>query len=65
MNTQEIIITIDKIEKKLANLKVMIQDYEGCKSPLSKKVIEDTIIKVIKPFEDMVKPVEKSETIQK
>ena len=65
MNTQEINTTIDKIEKKLSNLKVMIQDYETCKSPLSKKIIEDTIIKVIKPFEDMVKPVEKSETIQK
>ena len=65
MNTQEINTTIDKIEKKLSNLKVMIQDYEVCKSPLSKKIIEDTIIKVIKPFEDMVKPVEKTENIQK
>ena len=65
MNTQEINTTIDKIEKKLSNLKVMIQDYETCKSPVSKKVIEEMIFKVIKPFEDMVKPVEKSESIQK
>ena len=65
MNTQEIVMTIDKIEKKLSNLKVMIQDYDACKSPVSKKVIEDTIIKVIKPFEDMVRPGEKTENIQK
>lgn len=65
MNTQEINVTIDKIEKKLVNLKVMIQDYEACKSPVSKKVIEETIIKVIKPFEDVVNPVYKSESIQK
>ena len=65
MNTQEINVTIDKIEKKLANLKVMIQDYEACKSPVSKKVIEETIIRVIKPFEDVVNPVQKSESIQK
>ena len=64
MNTQEINTTIDKIEKKLSNLKVMIQDYETCKSPVSKKVIEEMIFKVIKPFEDMVKPVEKSDSIQ-
>ena len=65
MNTQAIVVTIDKIEKKLSTLKVMIQDYEACKSPVSKKVMEETIIKVSKPFEDMVKPVEKSESIQK
>ena len=65
MNTQEINTTIDKIEKKLSNLKVMIQDYETCKSPVSKKVIEEMIFKVIKPSEDMVKPVEKTENIQK
>lgn len=65
MNTQEINTTIEKIEKKIANIKVMIQDFETCKSPVSKKVIEDMILKVIKPFEDMVKPVEKTESIQK
>lgn len=65
MNTQEINTTIEKIEKKISNIKVMIQDFETCKSPVSKKVIEDTIIKVIKPFEDMIMPVVKSESIQK
>lgn len=65
MNTQEINTTIEKIEKKLANVKVMLQDFEACRSPVSKKVIEDMILKVIKPFEDMVKPVEKSVVIQK
>ena len=54
MNTEAIQNTINTVETKISNIKMMVDDYNGCKSEMSKRVLEATITKLLKPFDVIV-----------